>query len=120
MKRSLLFLPSGFLVIVEVARRPGELMTGLAGRPRLLPCHGMLFVHATAAEYHYWMRGVLFPLDIVWLDDSFTVVGIAADAVPGSLEKLGCGRVSKYALELAGGMAARYALAPGDRLKLLA
>jgi uncharacterized protein len=115
----MLLLPAGFLVIVEVARKPADLVRGLAGRPRLLPCHGMLFVHPAPAEYHYWMNGVLIPLDIVWLDEAFTVVGVVADAAPGSLQKLGCGQVSKYALELAGGMAERYSLAIGDRLKLV-
>jgi uncharacterized protein len=117
MGRKLLVLPTGFAVIVDVARRPDELRQGLQGRTRLQNTHGMLFVQPKTGVYRYWMQGVAIPLDIIWLDDMLTVVEIVPFAIPGSTVPLGTCLASKYALELAGGMAARYGLRVGHVLR---
>lgn len=117
LKRSVLLLPTGFAVFVEIARRPEELAAGLSGRAKLLPYQGMLFVHPKTGVYRYWMHRVLIPLDIIWLDDHLTIVEMYVDAVPGSTEPLGTCLASKYALELSAGMVARYGLRVGHVLR---
>lgn len=34
---------------------------------------GMLFLYDTPAQYGFWMRGMNFPLDFVWLQDKTVV-----------------------------------------------
>jgi uncharacterized protein len=116
-KRRLLLFPTGYAVFAEIARWPAELRQGLQGRARLLPAHGMLFVHRRSGVHRYWMHGVLIPLDILWLDEHLAIVEIYADAVPMSIEPLGTCLESKYALELPAGMARRYGLRVGHVLR---
>jgi len=118
LKRSVLLLPTGFAVFVDVARKPAELRQGLMGRTKLLNYQGMLFVQPTTGVYRYWMQGVLIPLDIIWLDDHLSILGMYTHASPGSTFPLGSCLASKYALELAAGMVGRYGLRVGHVLRV--
>lgn len=102
--------------MVDVASSPAELRAGLAGRPALKPYEGMLFVHPMTGFYPYTMRGMLFPLDIVWLDPSLGVVEMARGAWP-DLARCGGEALSKFALEIPAGMADRYGLGIGSKLR---
>ena len=118
MKRSVLLLPTGFAVFVDVARKPAELRQGLTGRTKLLNYQGMLFVQPKTGVYRYWMHSVLIPLDIIWLDDHLTIVEMYTNAAPLSTFPLGSCLSSKYALELAAGMVDRYGLRVGHVLRV--
>lgn len=53
---------------VEVASNYIDRAIGLSGRSNLPPDSGMLFVFENRGEYGFWMKGMKFPLDIVWID----------------------------------------------------
>lgn len=62
---------------VEVADSSEKRSKGLGYRQSLATDSGMLFIHDTAKKYTYWMKGMQFPIDIVWiLDDEI------ADIIP--------------------------------------
>ena len=107
-------LPGGYVVQAEVAENLGR---GLMERTSVAP-GGMLFVHPRSGFHHYWMNRVLIPLDIVWLDSLGKIVELVENAQPGAMKPLGGHRRSKFALELAGGMARRYKLQPGQKLEI--
>ena len=65
---------------VELAISSEERILGLSGRPPLAPGAGMLFVLEQAERSSFWMRGMLFPLDMVWIDAECTVVHITRNA----------------------------------------
>jgi uncharacterized membrane protein (UPF0127 family) len=69
----------GVPLAVEVARTPREQQRGLGYRDGLAAGAGMLFVYDEAAERSFWMRGMRFCLDIVWIADD-RVVG-ATEAI---------------------------------------
>jgi len=52
---------------VEIADDGWERTKGLAGRPSLAKDRGMLFIFQEPARYNFWMKGMRFPLDIVWI-----------------------------------------------------
>ncbi len=54
---------------VLVANNPIERMLGLSGRSENLPADGMLFIYPKSAERTFWMKGMKFDLDIVWIKD---------------------------------------------------
>jgi uncharacterized membrane protein (UPF0127 family) len=67
-------LATGTLVIagrvkltVELARTLDEQIRGLSGRPGLKPGSGMLFVYDHPHPVSIWMKDMLFPLDILWI-----------------------------------------------------
>ena len=80
-------LPTGTLMVnsqtvtVELARSPEEQRQGLSFRPPLAADEGMLFVYPVAQPQTFWMFGMTFPLDIVFLNDH-RVVSVASNVPP--------------------------------------
>ena len=58
---------SGKSFEVEVADDPQEREKGLSGRKKLAEDKGMLFVYDKEQRPEFWMKGMLFPLDIIWI-----------------------------------------------------
>lgn len=60
---------------VEIADTNISRIRGLSGRDPLGKNEGMLFVWDSAARYPFWMKGMKFPLDFVWIREG-EVVGV--------------------------------------------
>ena len=109
---------------VLVADSPQERAAGLSGYAGLPEDAGMLFVFAEPTQPSFWMKGMEFALDIIWIRDS-TVVQIHA-AVPPPPEDTPDDQLPRYwpsqpvthVLELAAGSAARYGITVGSRIVL--
>ena len=71
-------------VAVDLALTPEEQQLGLGGRDALPWDEGMYFVYERSALYGFWMKGMRFPIDIVWIR-SGRIVDISAQVpfVPG-------------------------------------
>lgn len=59
----------GHRVAVEIAEERAEQAKGLGDRDSLPWGHGMYFVYDQPGFYSFWMKGMRFPIDIVWLRD---------------------------------------------------
>ncbi len=46
---------------------------GLGGRESLDDDAGMLFVFPTSDRYSFWMKGMQFPIDIIWISNQVVV-----------------------------------------------
>src|SRR5574337_1763101 len=66
---------------VEVARTAREQARGLGGRASLPRGEGMLFPFDAIERRTFWMKGMLIPLDIVWIREG-KVVTINANIPP--------------------------------------
>lgn len=66
---------------VEVANTTTTRATGLSFREPLSEGHGMIFKFPFAFQYGFWMRGMKFGLDLVWIKNN-QVVGITRDVPP--------------------------------------
>ncbi len=62
---------------VEVAATPATRERGLSGHERLAPDSGMWFVLPEAGTTGFWMRGMRFPIDLIWVGPNRRVVGAA-------------------------------------------
>ena len=62
--------------VVKVLRSPQDRGRGLAGSPPLEPGTGALFVYAPEQAPAFWMKGMLFDLDFVWIGGDCTVVDV--------------------------------------------
>jgi uncharacterized membrane protein (UPF0127 family) len=67
---------------VEVVSTQAGMRKGLSGRPKLERGHGMLFCFRDQNVHSMWMPDMQFSLDIIWIDDTFTIVNVNKKAVP--------------------------------------
>ncbi len=72
----------GLTIQAEVARTAQERAQGLSGRPSLPDDGGMLFVFAEEGRPGFWMRGMRFPLDFIWISRDRRVVDLMEDVPP--------------------------------------
>lgn len=61
--------PDQTFITVDLARTPAEQARGLAGRASLKSSHGMLFLFDQPNIPTFWMQGMNFSIDIIWLLD---------------------------------------------------
>ncbi len=71
----------GVLVEATLARSSRERSLGLGYRDELEEGTGMLFVYEEPSTRSFWMKGMRFCLDIIWIDDG-EVVGAAESVCP--------------------------------------
>ena len=105
----------GAEVRAEVADDSAERERGLAERNDLADGRGMLFIYSDRAVRTYWMKGVRFPLDIIWIDRG-RVIGVEANApVPqGTTPLYSSRRPADHVLEVPAGWSARHEVRRGD------
>ena len=65
---------------VELAINPSERAKGLSGRDILEENNGMLFIFDENAATQFWMYGMKFPLDLVWISSSCEIIDITHKA----------------------------------------
>lgn len=58
---------NGIELKVEIADTRAKRNKGLGGRQALATDEGMLFVFDEPDKYPFWMKGLNFPLDFVWI-----------------------------------------------------
>jgi len=113
--------PASRVITAVLADTPERSMYGYMFHPEVKEDEGMLFVYPESASHPFWMKNTLVPLDIVWMDESFTILYIEAPAKPCTADPCatyGTPRLSRYVLELRAGTAHREGLKPGDRLSV--
>jgi len=95
-----------------------ELRTkGLSGRSSLGADEVMLFTFEREGRNFFWMKDMLFSIDIVWLDSDKKVIHIEQSVKPESFPKsFGPDEDSKYVLEFKEGVAESIGLEVGDRV----
>lgn len=102
---------------VEVADTDTERTKGLSGRTTLEGGHGLLFSFDKPGLYGFWMKDMQFPIDIIWIDDKWTAVGVEKGARPNSFPQIFYpAREVRYVLEMNAGEAERFSIAPGTKL----
>jgi uncharacterized membrane protein (UPF0127 family) len=107
---------------VEVASTPAQSERGLGYRDALADDAGMLFdLHETFVP-QFWMKGMRFPLDFVWIGEDKRVVATskAVPAQPGlpdaDLVLVSAPAAVRYVLEVNSGAADRLGLETGAQL----
>lgn len=69
---------------VEVPRTREEKVKGLSGRKGLAAARGMLFVFDKPGVYDFWMKDMMFPIDIIWIGEDNRVAAVTKNAAPES------------------------------------
>lgn len=66
---------------VEIADTQVKRNKGLGGREKIASDEGMLFIFEKMGNYPFWMKGMRFPLDLLWIKGN-KVVDLSADVSP--------------------------------------
>lgn len=86
---------------LEIAETPEKRALGLSGREALARGSGMLFVFPESGLHGFWMKGMKFPIDIVWLSENYEILGIERNISPETYPKVFYPpSPAKYVLEL--------------------
>ena len=120
----------GTAVTLEIADTEPRRNRGLMFRDALGERDGMLFVFDRPGYYPFWMQNCRIALDILWLDDAFTLVSMAESVPPCRLA--GCeppcasnacpsyaptqGTSARYVVEVASGFARRHGVRAGQKI----
>ena len=104
-----------WIVRVEIASDDASRARGLMYRRSLEPDRGMIFVFPTMEDHPFWMHNTLIALDMIFLDESRSVIGVVGNAAPQTDAPRGVGKPSRYVVEVAAGEAAAHAVGPGTR-----
>lgn len=109
---------AGQNIKVELALTLADQEKGLGGRASLGENQGMLFAFDHLDRYHFWMKDMKFPLDMIWIGEDMKVVYIKKDATPESYPQSFGPSISddfaKYVLEINAGFADKNNLKVGD------
>lgn len=117
---AVVMLPDGSRVEAEVVDAPATRAQGLSGRAGLEAGKGMLFLFDKKEAHGFWMQGMRFPIDIVWLDGD-RVVTVLSDVPYDLVHQLVVRMPSAPAdrvLELPSGQAALHGTVEGATLDI--
>ena len=108
-------------VLADIADDPESRQRGLSGRERLAADEGMLFLLPNDSP-SFWMKGMRFPLDIVWIRDG-RVVDVSADVPPprgpdAPLPTYSPDRPANRVLEVNAGWAEDHGIRRGDLVRV--
>ena len=102
---------------VEVMRTEAERERGLMFREQLGADDGMLFVFPENGDHAFWMKNTFIALDMIFISENGTIVGVVADAEPMSIVPRSVGEPNRYVLEVNAGWSATHGVARGDRVR---
>lgn len=103
----------------EVVSTPEARAQGLSGRTDIPENYGMLFVFEFPARHEFWMKDMLEPIDIIWLDETGTIMGIEGNISPATYPKTFSPQEPvRYVLETRSGEAQTQGWSVGTKIPL--
>ena len=106
-------------VYASIADERDERTQGLSGVPRMLPDEVKLFVFPYDEKWSFWMKDMLFSIDMIWVDASSTVVYIEEEVSPESFPKsFRPTKPARYVVETVAGFSEEHNIGVGDKIIL--
>ena len=78
---------------------------------------GMLFIFPQEALLSFWMKNTPLPLDIIYINASFTIVHIAENTTPYSTAGIPSKHPARYVLEVNGGFCQQHGIVAQGRVE---
>ena len=102
---------------VELAVNDAERARGLMFRKELPEGRGMLFDFEREQPVAFWMHNTYIPLDMIFIRGDGSILRIAENTEPLSDRLIPSGGPVRAVLEVIGGTARKFGIAPGDRVE---
>jgi hypothetical protein len=108
------------VIIAEVVETMADQARGLSGRKSLGGDEGMLFVYSQKNRPTFWMKDMLFPIDIIWIaDDKIVDIGENLPVPDGDNVATAQPKDEiNYVLEVNAGFVQKNSIKIGDRVEL--
>lgn len=108
-------------VEVELAMTHEERRVGLMSRTNLSEENGMLFIFDKERIHKFWMKDMIIPLDVIWIDEKGIIVYIDKNVMPCDeyCKSFGPELSTKFVLELNGGYADRHNINVWDSVRMI-
>jgi uncharacterized protein len=104
---------------VEIANSEEERKLGLSGRKDMGDVDGLLFVFPDTAFHSMWMKDMLFPIDIIWIDENLMIINIEKNVSPESYPRnFRPDRPARYAIETKVHYSDTFGILPGQVIVL--
>ena len=108
---------SNKIIFADISDNDCKRQLGLSSREALLDGEGMLFIFERAGNYGFWMKDMSFPLDILWINDRFEVVGIERNVSTSTYpQTFGEKYLGKYVLEVSAGYSDKNNIKIGEKI----
>lgn len=105
------------IFLVDVADDSEARARGLSGREALARDEGLLFVFETPQKHLFWMKEMLFSIDIIWIGEDMKVRYVKENATPESFPEIFVpDSTALYALEVSEGVVAEKKIKVGDNV----
>lgn len=115
-----LLIVNGTEISVTVADTEAKQEQGLSGTPSLADNTGKLFIFKDAGTYGFWMKDMQYSLDIIWIDEAMTIVGIEHDVRPETYPTVFYPpRAVSYVLEVNAGFSTQHNLTEGQKITVI-
>jgi uncharacterized protein len=101
---------------VEIADTDASREKGLMFRKSLPEGQGMLFDFHEEQPVGFWMQNTYIPLDMIFIRGDGSILRIAENTEPLSTRIIPSGGPVRAVLELIGGSARKFGIAPGDKV----
>jgi len=111
------------ILIADLAVTPKERELGLSIKKNMSENEAMLFVFDDESAHTFWMKGMHFSIDILWIDSDKRVVSIEHSLPPcksdGECATYTPSADSLYVLETTSGFANKYHIEVGSKVRLV-
>lgn len=107
------------LYFFELVTRQAQRQRGLMFRPWMQENWSMLFIFPDVRNRSFWMRNTYIPLDMIFITEDCSVLGVVENAEPLTDSSRGVPGDSKYVLELVAGQAAAQGIQAGTECSML-
>jgi len=109
---------AGTSVRVAIADTEALREHGLSGYSGLAPDEGMLFVFPSDGTYSFWMKDMLFSIDMLWIDAQGRVVDIEKAVSPDTFpQAFTPDSPSRYVLEVSAGFSDKHTIVVGSKVE---
>jgi uncharacterized membrane protein (UPF0127 family) len=102
--------------LLQFASTDKELEKGLMYVKHLPELSGMLFIFPSVDNHSIWMKNTYIPLDILFINDDYTIVHTYQCAKPFDLTGISTPVKCKYIIEINCGIINKFNIKKGDKI----
>lgn len=107
-------------VVAKVADSDIKREKGLSNSEPIKDNEGMIFFFPKSEQHGIWMKEMNYPIDIIWVDQNYTVIHTETDVQPSTYPKVfDAPKPSKYVIEVPVGFIKKGGIRIGDMMSII-